>query len=380
MRSLRRLGVATYAATAGTGAAILDRSRYCVAAADHDSSSATAYCYSVIDWIDDVQPSGDVVVIPLSDRFVEYLDIGRDLFPARYRLAIPPHDVVTCLVSKERSLLVAEGAGLRVPAWSHVATQSDIGRAIRLSLPVAVRPTSWATAGQSYFKIAVFRDRQALAEALSALVRGGAQVIVQEYLEAPADAVEFALLWRSEDRSRTEVVTGRKRRQAGREGGVMVWGETAPLPDVAAASVRFLDESGFTGLGGAEFIRSAGELWFIEFNPRLEAIHFLADRAGIDTVRLEFEDQTSAVSVRPIVKQVPATAWIGSAWLQRFLDDPGSRRQLLADRWRFARSPRPVRAVWSWRDPMPGLLLAGRAALGAVRRLAGHRSVGGQGR
>jgi predicted ATP-grasp superfamily ATP-dependent carboligase len=376
MRSLRTLGVAVYAATAGTGATILDRSRYCTAAADHDSSSATAYCRAVIDWIDGVQPSGDIVVIPLSDRFVEYLDIGRELFPDRFRLAIPPHDVVGRLVSKDRSLAAAERAGLRVPTWAHVAAEGDIDTAALLSLPVAVRPTSWATAGQSYFKIAVFRDRPALVDGLRARIRGGAQMVAQEYLEVPDDAVEFALLWRSEDRSRTEVVTGRKRRQAGREGGVMVWGEAAPLPDVAAASVGFLDESRFTGLGGIEFIRRTGELWFIEFNPRLEAIHFLAARAGLDTVKLEFEDRTGVRSPQPVVTQAPATAWVGSAWLQRFLDDPGSRRHLVADRWRFARSPRRVRAVWSWRDPVPGLLLSGRVASGAIRRSAGRRSAG----
>ena len=368
MRSLHTWGVSVYAATAGSGASILRRSRYCTAASDHDYADGKTYCRSVINWIDDVRPCGDVVVIPLSDRLVEYLDAGIDLFPDRFQLAIPPHEVVDRLVVKDRSLTVADGAGLRVPNWTHVSTESDIDEASRLALPVAIRPTSWATSGERYFKIEVFRDRQTLVDDLRARIRDGAQMIAQEYLAVPEDAVEFALLWRNKDRSRTEIITGRKRRQAGRDGGVMIWGETASLPDVEASSLRFLDESGFTGLGGAEFIRRDGKLWFIEFNPRLEAIHFLATRAGVDTVRLEFADRAGGTSHQRLPKQRPATAWIGSAWLQRFVDEPDSRRQLIADRWRFARAPRRVRAVWSWADPLPGLMLTGRVASVVARR------------
>jgi len=368
MRSLGSAGTAVRVATAGTGDSILRRSRACTTAANHDSSDAAAYCRSVIDWVEHVQPSGDVVVIPLSDRFVEFLDTERDLFPDRFRLAIPPRRVVNRLVAKDRSLAVAEDAGLNVPAWTSIATERDIDGAHRLVLPVAVRPTSWATAGDSYFKIEVFRDGQELDSGLRSRLRRGAHLIAQEYVQAPEEAVEFALLWRSRDRSHTEVVTGRKRRQAGRDGGVMVWGETVDLPDVASASLRFLDESGFTGLGGTEFIRRDGKLWFIEFNPRLEAIHFLATRAGVDTVALEYAEHAVLRPPQPRA-QLPATAWIGSAWLQRFIDDPGSRGQLLADRLRFARSPRRIRAVWSWRDPMPGILLAGRTASRAFTRI-----------
>lgn len=370
MRSLRTMGVPVYVATTGTGASILGRSRACTAAADHAGADALAYCRSVIAWIDDLQPAGDVVAIPLSDRLVEYLDTARALFPDRFKLSIPRSEVTNRLVAKHRSLLAAEAAGLNVPAWTDVATEASIDQARQLPLPVAVRPTKREASGRAYFKIEVFRDRQALVDGLRAWLRDGAQLIAQEYIEAPEDAVEFAVLWRRQDRSRTEIVTGRKRRQAGRDGGVMVWGETADLPDVASLSSRFLDASGFTGLGGTEFIRRDGKLWFIEFNPRLEAIHFLATRAGVDTVQLEFADQAGRGAQGAQPARRPASAWIGSAWLQRFLDDPAARRPLLVDRWRFARSPGRVRSVWSWNDPMPGLLLAHRLVTRALSRLA----------
>ena len=123
-------------------------------------------------------------------------------------------------------------------------------------------------------------------------------VTVTRDVDAPDQAVELALVWRSRDGATTAVCTGRKRRQASPDGGVMVWGEAAELPDVRDAALRFLDVSGFRGVGGIELIRAGGRLWFIEFNPRLEAIHFLAARAGVDLVALDYREQLPLIGER----------------------------------------------------------------------------------
>ena len=258
-RSLGRVGVPVFVATAGSGAAVYGRSRYCTAAANFDPSDSVSFCAEVRVWaqglIQDDQP---VVVLPLSDRLVEFLHESRHAFPDQFKLAIPSPEATEALLTKEESLRIAERAGLDVPTWVLVSSSEDLSSLDKLKMPVAVRPTSWSTVGGKYFKIAVCRSREILLEELLGYLNAGAELIVQEYVEASEKDVELAIVWRSEDRSSTAVSTGRKRRQSAAEGGVMIWGETVPLPDVRNGALRFLDTSGFTGLGGIEFIRSEG--------------------------------------------------------------------------------------------------------------------------
>ena len=359
-RSLDRIGVDALVAVAGEGAAIVGSSRACAAAVDLDPSDPVRFCSDLVAWAEARSPGGHVVpVIPLGDRLVEILDGNRSRFPDRFRLAVAAPEVNEVLLDKVRSLEVAHRAGINVPAWAHVRSADDLGPVADLRLPLIVRPTSWATTGSEYFKFQVLREPGRVDTELRAALDRGAELLVQEYLEVPEDAVELALTWRSADGGRTAVCTGRKRRASARTGGVMAWGEAVDLPDVRAAAERFLDASGHTGPGGLEVIRHDGRLWFVEFNPRLEAIHFLGTAAGIDTVRLTYEDLSGAAP-STVPGQRPASAWIGSAWLNRVRADPAAVREALAARWEFARSDNAVRAVWDPRDPRPGLAVARR--------------------
>jgi len=73
---------------------------------------------------------------------------------------------------------------------------------------------------------------------------------------------------------------------------------------------------------------------------------------------------------RPIpscAPQTAATAWVGSAWIQRLVEDRSAWSDAIRSRAQFARSPGRVRAVWSVDDPLPGLAVAGRIINRAVR-------------
>lgn len=356
MRSLANRGVPVYVAVAGRGAQVFGRSRYATAACDIEPGNAQRFCTEASGWVDTREPGQHpVIVIPLSDRLLAYLNDERAQFPERFRLAIPSSPTAAALLNKAESLKIAEGAGLHVPVWRLVASAQDITGLGELRLPIAIRPTSWDAAGNEHFKLEVHRDRAELADVVRRRLFDGARLIAQEYVEAPENAVEFGILWRSRDRMATTICTGRKHRLAEPNGGVMAWGQTVDLPDLRQAAEDFLDESGFTGLGGIEFIRRDGRLHFIEFNPRLEAIHFLGGRAGVDTVRLAFDDVLELPPPAPLPTQRSATAWVGSAWLHRLRTDPSSLFALVRDRWRFAQSPRPIRAIWRWSDPWPGV-------------------------
>jgi len=147
----------------------------------------------------------------------------------------------------------------------------------------------------------------------------------------------------------------------------MAFGATADLPDVRAAATRFLDAAGHTGPGGVEFIRKDDGLWFIEFNPRLEAIHFLAAAAGMNFVQTSYLDAIGEPS-GAAMSQTDALGWVGTAWIQRVRDNPRELRTWVRDSWAFRTGHVHRSALWSFRDPGPGLAMATNLVRAGVKR------------
>lgn len=368
-QSLGSLGAPVYVATLGRGADVFGRSRWVRAAEDFDPDSDRVIA-DLVAWLERASlGEGPVPVLALSDQAAELLSTARQEFPDRYRLVTPTSQVLAPLLNKSTSAALAGDAGLEVPAWVPLGTDDDITSSLKLVFPVVVRPESWSGPGNA-LKVERLDHHDAAVARLRELLDDGAQVVVSEFVRAPVEAVELGIVWRSLDGSATAVCTGRKRRQAGADGGVMAWGEAVDLPDVRQAAIDYLDASEFRGVGGIEFIRADGKLWFIEFNPRLEAIHFLASKAGLDTVQMAYRDVALGVLPQRVPTQGPATAWVGSAWAERLMTAPGEWRVALRDRVAFARSPGRVRSVLDRRDPKPAMALASHMGGRAWARLA----------
>jgi predicted ATP-grasp superfamily ATP-dependent carboligase len=369
-RSIAACGARVIVATA-TGAPVYRRSRYVWRAIDHELRDAGAV-QALLGALSSQIDADRVVVIPLSDHLVSILDEIRSEVDPSFRFAIPRTGALDAVLDKRTCLELAERIGLEVLPWVGISSAAEVAEAARLRLPVIIRPSSPPAPGRPHFKLVTCRDGTSLSETLQRCVDADLSVVVQEHLAVPPTAVEFGIAWRSSNGGFSAVCTGRKDRQTHPDGGVMVWGRAVPLPDVAALVETFLDGSGLTGPCGVEVIRDNGHLWFIECNPRLEAIHFLASRAGIDTAALTYQELAAGTFTTPAAGQGHATAWVGSACAAMVRERPSALGTAIADRIKFGTSPARVRAVLSWQDPGPGLALGARLARAAGRRLHGQ--------
>lgn len=369
-RSVAAAGGSSIVVTVGAeGSRVFGRSHWVARAVDVTGDPA-AFDRELVDLLEGLVPQGPSVVLPTSDRLLGALHRNRDRFGERFALAIPPPEATERFLDKASANAAARSAGLDVLPTVSVVTSGDIEEAVSLAERdrVIIRPSRVDGRGQP-FKIEVVRGPEHARRVLTGLVADGVPVVVQRHLAVEPGAVEFALSWTDRRGARTDVVCGRKRRQTSVDGGVMVWGETADLPDVASAARRLVSATGFSGVGGLEVIRSAGRCWFVEWNARLEAIHFLATAAGVDLVGLAYREH-AGLPLPPVRPAGRASAWVGAAFLDQ-LRSPAGRSTAAGDWWRFQRAPGRVRAVWSWRDPRPGLgllALLGRGALGRHRR------------
>ena len=358
VRSIARTGVPTYAGTLDRrSVAVFASSRSCAGARRILGTDPESLAAELVAFADEAFAAAtDVLVITTSERLMDHLDGARAILDPRFTVAIPSPELCGALLDKARSLALAEEAGLQVPRWTAVASPADIDQMPSWRYPVCVRPTAWSTTGSTSFKIEVCADEAALRACLDAAVGGGGAFIVQEYV-GDADGLDVGMIWVAPDGGERRTWTGRKRRSSAASGGVLAWGETVALPDVDAGIRAFAEATGFTGIGGIEFLRVGRDLWFIEFNPRLEAFHRLGAISGFDAPALA----ARAWAGQPLPPDAPlpssAAMWVGGAWVDRLARDPLGLVHWVADGVRFAAHRRRTWSVWELGDPRPALVL-----------------------
>ncbi len=361
-----------YVVTAGQGAAIYGRSRYCTQAVDLQFAEAASFGAAVRAWAEGLHTRGaSVPVLPLSDRLVESLHRSREMFMPHFSLGIPSPAATPGLLNKSSALRLAQDSGLDVPPWVDVCSDADLPLVDTLTLPVAVRPQGWSTVGSLYFKVAVYQERRLLVEDLRVMLARGARLVVQEYVDAPDGAVEFSILWRGRDGSVTAQCTaGSGGRPLPRVvswcGAKRTTFPTSPTPRHASLTRPALwgwGESNSSarpgGCGSSNSIR--GWRPSLPGRPRRH-------RYRGDGVPRACPGQVPST----VPPQLPAAAWVGSAAFNRLLQDRSDWRLLAADRLRFQRAPNRTRAVWTWQDPLPGLAVAGRLVSRGTRSILGR--------
>jgi predicted ATP-grasp superfamily ATP-dependent carboligase len=171
------------------------------------------------------------------------------------------------------------------------------------------------------------------------------------------------------DRTAVASMTVTRRRQHPSElGRSSTFVETISAPGLADPSIRFLSRIGFYGLVEMEYKLDPrdGEWKLLDVNARTWGYHTLGTAAGVDFPYLLFRDQLG----QPVG---PATAREGVGWVRLVTDVPNAVRDLRRGRLdvrEYVTSLRRVdtEAVFSLRDPLPGLSELGLLPYLAVRR------------
>jgi D-aspartate ligase len=171
-------------------------------------------------------------------------------------------------------------------------------------------------------------------------------------------------------------ITARRTRQYPADfGRASTYVETIRCGELVEPSRRILEEIRFTGLIELEFKRDArdGTLKLLDMNPRLWGWHTLGARAGVDFPYLLW----LSISGHPL----PSTeSRPGAAWLRFTTDTPTAIRELARRRLgirEYARSwlSPHERAIFTWDDPVPGIMELPLLARMLVGRLASGKAV-----
>jgi D-aspartate ligase len=326
--------------------------------------------------LDDLGSRGPGVLLPASDRAVEFVSQERERIPPVLRSFEGPSSAHLKLMDKASLYSLADEAGVRAPVVERIPSRAELDVAAeRAAYPSLLKPLLshvYRNLFGSRRNILVNNPDELRAAAIPAL-DAGLEWLVTEFIPGPETNLEGAVTARLEDGSLALAYTRRKLRQHPPYFGAGSVLEAAPAPEVIAMARRLLDTAGFVGVCSLEAKRHAvtGEHVLMEVNVRIPQNIGLGEAAGVDApwriyatlAGLPLPPQPAQRDgVRVVVPGLEVRAAVEYV------------RQGHLSIWQLLGSYRGVRNVsgLSFGDPGPLVAFAGKCGAHAARSVAGR--------
>jgi D-aspartate ligase len=194
-------------------------------------------------------------------------------------------------------------------------------------------------------------------------------LIIQEIVPGGGES-QFSYAALCHDGRSLASVVARRSRQFPRDfGQLSTYVETVDAPEVIEPAERLLSALRFTGIAEVEFKRDPrnGEMKILDINPRVWGWHTLSQRAGVDFPYLLW--------LLARGEPVPgARGRAGERWVHWTADLRMAIEEVAAGRLSLPAYLRSLRgslesAIFSWDDPLPGILDLPLFAWTACRRM-----------
>jgi D-aspartate ligase len=297
------------------------------------------------------------VLFPTRDENVAALSRHRVELSPFFRVPTPEWDCVRVAWDKRETYRLAQKLGVAAPRTWFPLDEADLDQ-VDMTGPVIIKPAIkehffYATRAKAW-RADTMADLRRLFRRAAAIVDDG-EVIVQELV--PGDGQQqYSYCCFARAGAAVASMTVRRRRQHPSDfGRASTFVESLDVPELEAPSARFLREIGYYGLVELEYKRDPrdGEFKLMDVNARTWGYHTAGYAAGVDFPYLLFRDQLGE-SVDPIKGRN------GVSWIRLATDVPNALVDIRAGRLRAAAYLRSLRgidteAVFSWRDPLPGL-------------------------
>jgi predicted ATP-grasp superfamily ATP-dependent carboligase len=193
-------------------------------------------------------------------------------------------------------------------------------------------------------------------------------VLVQEFIPGGAETLYTLTSYTNREGTLLAGAVGHKIRQAPPDAGGITVGRIAHVDEVFEHGSRFLKAIGFHGLANTEFKYDArdGSYRLMEINPRLGVWNYSTLIAGINLPMIAYRDMQGKEYNGPrFTRQVDGTLWMNT--LPDLMNCVRDYRILgFTDhhlgfrRWAASIRGPKVDAVWSLKDPLPGIVYTAR--------------------
>lgn len=298
------------------------------------------------------------VLYPTRDETVAAFARHRERLSEFFRLPTPAWSTVKWVWDKRNTYRLANELGIPTPRTWHVRGVEEL-EAIDLEFPVAVKP-----AIKEHFiyttKVKAWRanNRAELRELFNKIPKQmePSEMMVQDLIPGDGSHQFAYCAFYKDKRALGSMVVQRKRQHPPEFGRASTFVETVEIPVIEEFSERFLRAVDYYGLVELEYKLDPrdGQCKLLDVNGRTWGYHTLGAAAGVDFSQMLFADQ-----IGETIQTCRARP--GMTWL-RFLTDVPTGVLEIARGCRDFRSyldsliTFDVEAVFSWHDPLPGLV------------------------
>jgi predicted ATP-grasp superfamily ATP-dependent carboligase len=328
------------------------------------------------------------VIFPTRDFDVLFLHKHREHLKGLYSL--PQNHAVECVLDKLTLFEIARSHGIAVPQTVVCSSPVDIDNALRqLRFPLVVKPriaaqwrgkAAWQAVGAR--KAFLVENAEQLHFEYTQIASVSPEIMMQEYVHGSDTDICVCCCFVDEKHELRTFFTARKLRQNPPLFGTGCAVETVDIPEIVPITQRLLSACRYTGLAEVEFKRDAAtNTWYlIEVNPRHWDQHEIGAHIGVNLSRVAYQEITGCnLPPQPQTRRPAQLRWIAETealmlilrhtYMQFQQNRNGSetfiqrlRRAALAtvSEIAFLLKGRKVFAIFSRRDPLPGIFLCFR--------------------
>ena len=310
-------------------------------------------------------------LFPANDETTALFARHHDELAARFRMTVPPWDVLAQAYDKRLTYRLAADTGLDIPRTVYARSLEEV-TALDCAFPVVLKPAFKRDLNR-FTRDKAWRadDRETLlaryAEACGLV--GADVVMIQELVPGGGDT-QFSHGALCVDGRTLASVTARRTRQYPVEfGHSSSFVETVSEPAVEEAATRLLRGMRYTGLAEVEFKydRRDGRYKLLDVNPRVWTWHALCGAAGVDFPYLLWR----SIHGEPVadVRGRPGVRWVRMSTDVVAAVSEMSRGHLSIREYARSLTPPVQFSTLAADDPAPGLLRLPLTAYSRVKSL-----------
>lgn len=365
---IQALGLARQVAAKSIEVVLLVDTRYAVA--KYSKAVHKTYIYhsttELEQWIETLcLPHKECLLFPTNDEMVEFLSHHYADYQQRCALGIPNPETVDLFNDKRKAYQFAESHHIPCPECWYPNTIAEVeALAPTLPYPVVVKPAIMYSFHTTFGKKAFRCDN---AEQLLAIYKRIAdadypleKVLIQEFLSGGPQYLFSYGVMAENGTPIASLIANRIRQNPMDFGNSTTFAITCDVPDIARQSEQLLHLVNYWGMGEVEwmFDPKSGQYKFLEINTRAWKWHTISNQLGFSFIGTMIDVLNS--NEMDCEKQ-PATATHQVGWVERLTDWAVITKEVLHHRMNLSSAVQTYKiqkenAVWSWQDPLPGIM------------------------
>ncbi len=310
------------------------------------------------------------VLFPTRDEGVAALSTHRNALSDIYRVPTPDWSAIRFVWDKRKTYALARELGIPIPRTWFVGQDGRLDQ-IEGPFPLALKPAIkehffYATKAKAWRA----NNRSELAELYhrAAEFTNQNEILVQDLIPGGGSQQLAYCAFFKDGKALGHMVARRRRQHPHEFGRASTYVETIDLPELERLSERFLRHINYYGLVEMEYKLDPrdGQYKLLDVNARTWGYHTLGLCAGVDFPRILYSDQLG-LDVQPCHGKP------GVRWVRLLTDLPTGIADVIDGRLGLGDYIKSLRAadteaVFSRRDPMPGLVECALLPYLAVRR------------